>query len=200
MIALSTLSPEEIAALPAKQIQTIVYAWKPEERVSADAAFLLGGPEEDTPDRVRWAAELYRTGGVKLLIPTGGVLRGGRTEAENMEAMLLAAGVPKSAILLENAATITEENMTLSYPLALGALGQADTVCIVTSRYHMTRAMHIARRLLPKAVTVKGFSGPVEDWQHQDAMRRKVLAEAWLLGELIRRGALKEIYINMEAV
>lgn len=35
---------------------------------------------------------------------------------------------------------------------------------------------------------------PAENWRQESAMRRKVRMEAWLPGEMIRRGQLEEIY------
>jgi uncharacterized SAM-binding protein YcdF (DUF218 family) len=62
-------------------------------------------------ERVRAAAALWRRGGAPLVIPSGGVTRGEvRSEAAAMADELVAQGVPRAAILVEDRARSTAEN------------------------------------------------------------------------------------------
>lgn len=64
------------------------------------------------------------------------------TEAQAMRAYLLAQGVPDADILLEDASFNTRQNLTNARAL----LGEDVTkVLIVTSNYHLPRAMALAR-------------------------------------------------------
>lgn len=66
-------------------------------------------------------------------------------EAEAMRALMLARGVPDSRLLLEDCSTDTMENMRFAARLLGGAKGKR--VLVVTSDYHMRRALMTARRV-----------------------------------------------------
>ena len=59
-----------------------------------------------------------------------------------MRDILLDAGVPETVIALEDRSTTTAENLRN----AVAFLGEEDAV-IVTDRYHLPRALLVARRL-----------------------------------------------------
>lgn len=98
-------------------------------------------------DRGRQVWERVRgRGGAPMIIVSGG--QGPDepvSEARAMAGYLTTAGVPESAILLEDRSTTTMENLTFSRHLMLER--NPDYRCaIVTSNYHVLRAALFARR------------------------------------------------------
>ena len=101
----------------------------------------------DAADRMWYAAQLYRRGVAPRVIVSGGnlqMLRGGaaaNTEAEGMRRFLIDLGVPAEAIVTEGASINTIENMAFVRPLVNGG-----SAALVTSGYHMPRALKLARQ------------------------------------------------------
>ena len=118
-----------------------------------DAILLLGyaldDREQATPEleqRVQAAARAYRDSLAKVIVCCGGAAPGQRTtEAEVMADLLDQAGVPKSAVELENQSQDTMENMRFAAEKLGGARGRR--VLVVTSDYHVRRAVMTARRV-----------------------------------------------------
>jgi uncharacterized SAM-binding protein YcdF (DUF218 family) len=126
-----------------------------------DAIVVLGGgvtpavppwlPDPDlnwAADRVWMAARLYRQGlAAKVIVSGGNILaeHGGvhsmMTEAEGMKRFLTDLGVPGSAIVSESSSINTRDNIAF-----VRALVQDKPVALVTSGYHMPRALGLARR------------------------------------------------------
>ena len=121
-----------------------------DETRSADVAIVLGagverGGRPSTSLRVRTqhAIDLYRAGRVKTLFLTGGLGRNAPTEAEAMRRLALAAGVPDSAIVLEETATSTQESIAAAARESR-ARGW-ETALVVTEPFHTLRARQMAR-------------------------------------------------------
>ena len=102
-----------------------------------------GRPSPSLRTRTQHAIELYRAGRVKTLFLTGGLGRNAPTEAEAMRRLALAAGVPDSAIVLEETATSTQESMTAAAREA--RLRGWGIVLVVTEPFHTLRARQMAR-------------------------------------------------------
>ncbi|HZQ00371.1 MAG TPA: YdcF family protein [Reyranella sp.] len=94
-------------------------------------------------DRIVYAAKLYHdqiaprvvvSGGAVFAAPSGG------TEAKAMADMLVLLGVPREAILVEDRSRNTLDNISFVHRLV-----HDERVALVTSGYHMPRAMKIAR-------------------------------------------------------
>jgi uncharacterized SAM-binding protein YcdF (DUF218 family) len=85
---------------------------------TAGAIVVLGAPLDDHDrltdiglERAQAAAALWHRGGAARVIPSGGLTRGAvRSEAAAMADELMAQGVPREAILLEELARTTAEN------------------------------------------------------------------------------------------
>ena len=126
-------------------------------RCCFDAIVVLGGgvapavpPEREFPsltesaDRLWSAARLYKAGiAPRIIVSGGGFLATGAgaatTEAEAMRRFLLDLGVPDSAIVAEDKSRNTVENI-----YNVRKMVQDKRVALVTSGYHMPRAMRIA--------------------------------------------------------
>jgi uncharacterized SAM-binding protein YcdF (DUF218 family) len=126
-----------------------------------EAIVVLGGgitpaappwqPDPDlqpSSDRMWHAARLYRQGLAPKLIVSGGDILGqhggvptASTEAGAMTQFLTDLGVPKSAIVSETQAINTRDNIQ-----RLREIVQDRPVALVTSAYHMPRALRLAAR------------------------------------------------------
>ena len=102
----------------------------------------------ESSDRVWHAARLFHRGLAPRIIVSGGsyaVQTGqappSQTEAMAMRQFLLALGVPDDRIVMEERSLNTIENMHET-----GALVGTAPIALVTSAYHMPRALRLARR------------------------------------------------------
>ena len=144
-------------------------------------------------DLVWHAARLYRAGKAPLVIPSG------HGEAESSVPLLRDLGVPRRAIRVENAARNTEENAVLTRRLLDEARGGATNrparVLLVTSAWHMRRAMqqfaragveaipaatdHEALQIRGRPLTVWHFF-PREENLYRNSVLWKEIAGYWL--------------------
>lgn len=95
------------------------------------------------------------SGHTSMLIPSGG--RGSdelRTEGDAMADYMVARGIPREAIVVEDRATNTDEN--LAFSTALVPAGGTRSPVVVTSSYHAVRAADLCRRQGIAPATVIG--------------------------------------------
>ena len=93
-------------------------------------------------ERVAVAAMLYAAGAAPRIVATGGVTgRSTRSEADALAEGLVAAGVPRAAITVEDRAQTTAENATFTAAI----VGEAR-VWLVTQPFHARRAEYLFRR------------------------------------------------------
>jgi uncharacterized SAM-binding protein YcdF (DUF218 family) len=92
--------------------------------------------------RVTTAARLFTQGKLKKLFLTGGKGEGSaQSEAEVMRDVALERGVPASAIVIEQQATSTIENIEFTRPLTSGC----HDVVGISDAYHLARIEFIAK-------------------------------------------------------
>jgi uncharacterized SAM-binding protein YcdF (DUF218 family)/glycosyltransferase involved in cell wall biosynthesis len=106
-----------------------------------------GGVQE----RISKAVSLYHEGVAPRLIISSGFVFTLR-EAESMKAIAIANGVPAEAILLEEAATDTYENVAFTNRI-LEQHGMRR-IALVSSPYHMRRALLTWRKVAPQVEVV----------------------------------------------
>ncbi|MDX8351680.1 YdcF family protein [Cognatiyoonia sp. IB215182] len=104
------------------------------------AAVWPNGPSPTLRRRSAHAATLWHAERAAQIIACGGFGAHPPSEAAAMRDLLIAAGVPESAIVLEDQSTTTLENIQNALPLLPG-----KEVIIVTDRYHAKRALMVAR-------------------------------------------------------
>lgn len=189
---LSALSYDQIKALSDEVVQRIVYD-RPEDDAHADVALLLGTSPDFAEARACKAAELYFAGRCKHIIPTGGVAWevNGKSvsEARLMADILLARGVPAEAIIMEEEATTTKENMifgTLQITRRLN-IRNVHSCVIVTSSSHLRRSLALAKLLLPRSVKILGAATRERDG------RARELCEVQYMHDLIFHGLIEDI-------
>jgi uncharacterized SAM-binding protein YcdF (DUF218 family)/glycosyltransferase involved in cell wall biosynthesis len=102
-------------------------------------------------ERVKQAVDLYRQGFAPRLIISSGFTFAFK-EAEVMQALAIANGVPPSAIILETEAANTYENVTLTRQVL--ARGGWHRILLVSSPYHMRRAVLVWRHVAPEITVV----------------------------------------------
>ncbi|MBI5515174.1 MAG: YdcF family protein [Deltaproteobacteria bacterium] len=138
-----------------------------EDTRAADAAVVLGfalGPGgralPSLVARVRHGAALWHRGLVRYVVLTGGPARPGEpTEASVAWRLAREAGVPESALLMEERSLSTGENF-LEAMKVLEARGLRSAL-VVTEAFHLTRALDHARRVGLRAY---GSPAPSEAW------------------------------------
>ena len=167
---------------------------------NADVIVVLGGGGEgatlenrpvpnlgEAADREWFAAQLYHAGKAPLLLLSAGQSPGRYTEpgAKGMATFLEALGVPGDALLLETVARNTLENARF-VEQQLATKG-ADHILLVTSAYHMPRALRLfegtqmritpaatdhevirvdfdLQRFLPSAGALSGSTNAIEEY------------------------------------
>jgi uncharacterized SAM-binding protein YcdF (DUF218 family) len=150
-----------------------------EELRPLDAIVVLGatlGPGDTLSpileERVDAAAELWRAGGGRIVLATGGVTgRASRAEADVIADALRARGVP--APVVERASRTTADNARLTAAL-LAPLG-VRSVWLVTQPFHGRRAARLFRRA--------GLDPHVWHIAHSVEYRDRRRAVRWLVRE-----------------
>ena len=153
-----------------------------------DAILLLGvelgkgdTPTDELRARVKKAVEVYhRFDGQVPIMPCGGVTKGHkRSEAEVMTELLAEEGVPLEAIRAECKSRTTMENFRNAHAM----LGEQARVLVVTSDYHVRRAVKTAQRV---GLRSRGVKTPLPHdalWICNSMLERRWTAElkrGWL--------------------
>lgn len=118
----------------------------------ADAIIVLGSkvypggrPGPSLNARIQHAIALYQAGDAPYMIFSGGVGDNPPSEAEVMRRVAASAGIPDSAMILEDQSHSTEENLANSKAL-MDARGLKIAI-IVSDPFHLYRSEIIARDL-----------------------------------------------------
>ncbi|MEH6571421.1 MAG: YdcF family protein [Halioglobus sp.] len=134
---------------------------------NADAIVLLGGAirGEVSPDtladmsgvgdRLVFAVAAFNAGKAPLILVTGGAAEGHTPESVLIRDILVTMGVPQERIVLETRNRVTLDNRRFTSE-TLKALG-ADSILLVTSAFHMPRAM-----LVFETLDIDVYSAPTD--------------------------------------
>ena len=129
--------PKSIASLPTYDAAIIFTGLTNQDKTPHDRIYTNKGA-----DRVLHTVQLYKLGKCNKIIVSGGMgsLRDKfETEATSLKRILLNAGVPDSAILLEERARNTHENAKFTKELLM-LHPELKKVLLVTSAFHMRRS------------------------------------------------------------
>ena len=204
---MSELTPEVVQRLTPEQKWEICCSGIRDEGESAETALLLGSRPDRAVERALAAAELYRQGRVRTIIPTGGPkweYRGELlSEAEIMSLVLRKNGVPAEAIVPENEARTTAENMICGTLQMLRHYHRIpDSVIIVTSVTHMKRSMALAKALLPRKIRASMYpSYPAMDrdeWLRLEDSRTHLDDSIRYHRELIENGDTEDFEVELQ--
>jgi uncharacterized SAM-binding protein YcdF (DUF218 family)/glycosyltransferase involved in cell wall biosynthesis len=129
---------------------------QPPRRADAIVVFAGGVGEsgqagQGYQERVEWAIDLYRGGWASNIVLSSGT-RHAFSEVEVMQALAVSRGVPASAIVLEDRAASTMENVRFSADIM--ARHGWRSALVVSSPYHMRRASLVFRRIAPEVEAV----------------------------------------------
>jgi uncharacterized SAM-binding protein YcdF (DUF218 family) len=123
-------------------------------------------------DRYWHAARLYRAGKAQLIMVSGGNVFAQldhQGEAYYAARLLRSWGVPKAAIITESGSRNTTQNISASTEFF--GTNNISSVLLVTSAYHMPRALrafkHLSVRVTPASADIlirTKFSPPILDW------------------------------------
>ena len=126
--------------------------------VQADAIVVFAGGVGESgqagggyQERVKQAIDLYKAGYARYVVLSSGYVYSFR-EAEVMGALALDNGVPASAIALELQAKSTYDNVR--FVKAILDDHHWTTILLVSSPYHMRRAMMVWRKVDPALVVI----------------------------------------------
>jgi uncharacterized SAM-binding protein YcdF (DUF218 family)/glycosyltransferase involved in cell wall biosynthesis len=119
-----------------------------------------GGAQE----RLKQAVDLYKAGYAPWLILSSGYVYSFR-EAEVMRALAIDLGIPASAIVLEQRATNTYENVRFVDEILRDH--HWSRILLVSSPYHMRRALLVWRRQAPELSVVPTPAIDSQFYQHE---------------------------------
>ncbi len=156
----------------------------------ADVIVILGcqvwpgeRPSPALAARTQHGINLYKEGYAPRLLLTGGVGTYPPAEAEVMRRMAVAAGVPSSALVIDDTAHSTEESMQTLRQL-MDAQGW-KTALIVSDPFHILRSETMATDLAIKAYGSPASNSPTWTVPHLRVYytAREALALIWYYGE-----------------
>lgn len=140
-----------------------------------DCALVLGaGVRNNKPtpmlaDRLDTGIELYKSGAVNKLLLSGDHGREEYDEVNVMRNYAMEKGVPSEDIFMDHAGFSTYESVYRARDIF-----DADSIIIVTQKYHLYRALYIANKL---GVEAYGVSANLREYVGQSAREvREILA------------------------
>ncbi len=134
-------APLRMSAAPTRADAIVVFAGGVGENGKANSG---------TPERLNEAVDLYKHGFAPYLVFSSGYVYSFK-EAESMRDLAVAQGVPASAIVLEQRATNTYQNV--KFVDAILRDHRSTSILLVSSPYHMRRATMVWHKIAP-AITV----------------------------------------------
>ncbi len=156
-------------------------------------------------ERIIGAAELYKSGRIEKLMPTGRVIAAllpekRITEAEYMAEELIKRGVKREDIILENNARTTIENVICSQLEINRYFGNGTTcdVFIVSSPLHLRRSKMIADLYMPKNIKKHLYPCPTDrhgkdNWMSFPESVEQVNDEIAMMWVMIKTGQADDI-------
>ena len=155
--------PDIIVVSSAKD--RIITADEAAELENTDCVLVLGAGVRDgspTPmlrDRLITGISLYKSGAAPKIIMSGDHGREDYDEVNVMKSYAVENGVPDSDVFMDHAGFSTYDSVYRAK-----AVFEADSIIIVTQKYHLYRAIYIAERLGVNAV---GVSADLDDYSGQ---------------------------------
>lgn len=143
----------------------IITANEAAELQNIDCVLVLGAGVRDgrpTPmlrDRLITGISLYESGAAPKIIMSGDHGREDYDEVNVMKSYAVENGVPDSDVFMDHAGFSTYDSIYRAK-----AVFEADSIIIVTQKYHLYRALYIAERLGVNAV---GVSADLDDYSGQ---------------------------------
>lgn len=163
LVAAAVFVPDIIVVGSAKN--RIITADEAAELENTDCVLVLGaGVRNGSPtpmlrDRLITGISLYESGAAPKIIMSGDHGREDYDEVNVMKSYAVENGVPDSDVLMDHAGFSTYDSIYRAK-----AVFEADSIIIVTQKYHLYRALYIADKLGVNAV---GVSADLDDYSGQ---------------------------------
>jgi uncharacterized SAM-binding protein YcdF (DUF218 family) len=126
-------------------------------------------------ERLNEAILLYQAGYAPYILVSGGVGVGNAlSESAVMRAYLIEMGIPRDKILVENRSLRTWENLAFSKQVL--AQNNLSSILIVTSSFHLARALFTANRMGFEQIHFSGAQSNAHDFQFFFNYLREVFA------------------------
>jgi uncharacterized SAM-binding protein YcdF (DUF218 family) len=140
------LAPETLGAVPWIVVLSASGVDHPDTPITSNLS-------EETLYRLAEAVRVYRRVPKARIVVSGGVLREGeRPIAAQMAGYLLSTGIPMQDVLTEATSKDTYQNLLNTQKIV-----RNDAFFLVTSAYHLRRAMAVSRRLGLKAIACPAY-------------------------------------------
>ena len=163
LVAAAVFVPDIIVVGSAKN--RIITADEAAELENTDCVLILGaGVRNGSPtpmlrDRLITGISLYESGAAPKIIMSGDHGREDYDEVNVMKSYAVENGVPDGDVFMDHAGFSTYDSIYRAK-----AVFEADSIIIVTQKYHLYRALYIAERLGVNAV---GVSADLDDYSGQ---------------------------------
>ena len=185
-----------------ENIQRLLYSGLDYDGSTAGAIRVLGS-RKACDYRVPEAARLYSEGRAPVMLLSGGKVQdtslGEMPECESMERAAVALGVPQENIITERKSMNTADNFMYSEALLKDILPEGGKIILVTTAYHMRRALLMANKMLPQyrfiTCPVQKGSATKENWYKTEKGRLTVLDDWRKLSYYIRVGIFEDTEI-----
>jgi len=149
-----------------------------------------GSPSPMLQDRLITGIKLYEDGVSDRMIMSGDHTKKGYDEVNIMKKYAIDKGIPSEHIFMDHAGISTYDSIYRAKEIF-----QADKIIIVTQKYHLYRALHIAERL---GVEAYGISADVRAYAGQDL--RELREKAARVKDFIKAAVKPDSKIGGEAI
>lgn len=149
-----------------------------------------GSPSPMLQDRLITGIKLYEDGVSDRMIMSGDHTKKGYDEVNIMKKYAIDKGIPSEHIFMDHAGISTYDSIHRAKEIF-----QADKIIIVTQKYHLYRALHIAERL---GVEAYGISADVRAYAGQDL--RELREKAARVKDFIKAAVKPDSKIGGEAI
>ena len=144
-------------------------------------AIVFGASGAILADRVTTGVELYKAGKVQKLLMTGDNSRSNYNEPAEMKREALAEGVPSADIVCDDAGFRTYDSLYRAK-----AIFGVHSALLVTQRYHLPRALFIARSLGMDVVGVDAAKRTYSGQWKFDFREIAAVEVAWVQSKITR--------------
>lgn len=149
-----------------------------------------GSPSPMLKDRITTGIELYEKGVSDRLLMSGDHTKKGYDEVNIMKSYAVENGIPSEHVFMDHAGISTYDSIYRAK-----SIFQADKIVIVTQKYHLYRALHIAEKL---GIEAYGVSADVRDYAGQEM--RELREKAARVKDFIKSAIKPSSRIGGEAI
>lgn len=153
--------------------------------------------------RIPAAAELFKAGKAPMVLLTGGKVQetgiGVMSEHIAMHKTAVELGIPADKIITEDRSLSTVENFIFSRDIIKEKMPSCKSIILVTTDYHMRRALCMAKKLMPGYEFIPypahGGSTAKDNWAKDPKGRKTALDECKKFGYYIKEGFIDDFEI-----